>query len=156
VETHTPGSEGGPGKRTGGNTGTAPGAYLTMNVQVRTCDGLLAPYTPEVAKQSAQNLTQPGAVVDREHRAVREAEQAHAEKAITDAIDERLPGAAPGTVGVLNPPTVRCVAGEWVLIAGLRRLAAMRELGWSETPVTVADSVQDELTALYAESEVRL
>ena len=26
---HTPGSEGGPGKRTGGNTGTAPGAYLT-------------------------------------------------------------------------------------------------------------------------------
>jgi len=30
--------------RTGGNTGTAPKAYLTMNVQVRTCDGLLAPY----------------------------------------------------------------------------------------------------------------
>jgi hypothetical protein len=29
AETHTPGSEGGPGKRTGGNTGTAPGAYLT-------------------------------------------------------------------------------------------------------------------------------
>ena len=30
AETHTPGSEGGPGKRTGGNTGTAPGAYLTI------------------------------------------------------------------------------------------------------------------------------
>lgn len=29
AETHTPGSEGGPGKRTDGNTGTAPGAYLT-------------------------------------------------------------------------------------------------------------------------------
>ncbi len=29
AETHTPGSEGGPGKRTGGNTSTAPGAYLT-------------------------------------------------------------------------------------------------------------------------------
>ncbi|MGH3815332.1 MAG: hypothetical protein ACRDUV_23265, partial [Pseudonocardiaceae bacterium] len=33
AETHTPGSEGGPGKRTGGNTGTAPGAYLTANAQ---------------------------------------------------------------------------------------------------------------------------
>ncbi|MGH3832720.1 MAG: hypothetical protein ACRDRS_20160, partial [Pseudonocardiaceae bacterium] len=30
AETHTPGSEGGSGKRTGGNTGTAPGAYLTV------------------------------------------------------------------------------------------------------------------------------
>ena len=30
AETHTPGSEGGPGKRTDGNTGTAPGAYLTV------------------------------------------------------------------------------------------------------------------------------
>jgi len=30
AETHTPGSEGGPGKRTGGNTSTAPGAYLTI------------------------------------------------------------------------------------------------------------------------------
>jgi hypothetical protein len=44
VETHTPGSEGDPGKRTGGNTGTAPGAYLTMKIQVGTCDGFLAPY----------------------------------------------------------------------------------------------------------------
>ena len=31
AETHTPGSEGGPGKRTGGNTSTAPGAYLTTD-----------------------------------------------------------------------------------------------------------------------------
>jgi hypothetical protein len=30
AETHTPGSEGGPGKRTGSNTGTALGAYLTL------------------------------------------------------------------------------------------------------------------------------
>ncbi|MGH3720091.1 MAG: hypothetical protein ACRDRI_14865, partial [Pseudonocardiaceae bacterium] len=30
AETHTPGSEGGSGKRTGGDTGTAPGAYLTL------------------------------------------------------------------------------------------------------------------------------
>ena len=32
AETHTPGSEGGPGKRTGGNTSTAPGAYLTAQL----------------------------------------------------------------------------------------------------------------------------
>jgi putative transposase len=36
AETHTPGSEGGPGKRTGGNTGTAPGAYLTLEVASRS------------------------------------------------------------------------------------------------------------------------
>jgi hypothetical protein len=53
-----------------------------------TEDPATPPEVAKVAKQSAQNLTQPGAVVDREHRAVREAEQAHAEKAITDAIDE--------------------------------------------------------------------
>ena len=35
AETHTPGSEGGPGKRTGGNTGTAPGAYLTVEQATR-------------------------------------------------------------------------------------------------------------------------
>ncbi|MGH3720891.1 MAG: hypothetical protein ACRDRI_18990, partial [Pseudonocardiaceae bacterium] len=32
AETHTPGSEGGSGKRTGGDTGTAPGAYLTSGL----------------------------------------------------------------------------------------------------------------------------
>ncbi|MGH3942681.1 MAG: hypothetical protein ACRDTG_29475 [Pseudonocardiaceae bacterium] len=32
METHTLGSEGGPGKRTNGNTGTAPGAYLTSGL----------------------------------------------------------------------------------------------------------------------------
>ena len=38
AETHTPGSEGGPGKRTGGNTSTAPGAYLTAPLAgVRQC-----------------------------------------------------------------------------------------------------------------------
>jgi putative transposase len=36
AETHTPGSEGGPGKRTDGNTGTAPGAYLTLEVANRS------------------------------------------------------------------------------------------------------------------------
>ncbi|MGH3722167.1 MAG: hypothetical protein ACRDRI_25675, partial [Pseudonocardiaceae bacterium] len=35
AETHTPGSEGGSGKRTGGDTGTAPGAYLTSGVDGR-------------------------------------------------------------------------------------------------------------------------
>lgn len=57
------------------------------------------------------------------------------------------------TVGVLNPPTVRRVGVEWVLVAGERRLAAMRQLDWTETPVTVAESIEDELTALYAERD---
>src|SRR5438270_8069618 len=35
AETHTPGSEGGPGKRTGGNTDTAPAAYLTVEHATR-------------------------------------------------------------------------------------------------------------------------
>ncbi len=34
AETHTPGSEGGPGKQTGGNTGAAPGAYLTITSRI--------------------------------------------------------------------------------------------------------------------------
>lgn len=57
------------------------------------------------------------------------------------------------TVGVLNPPTVRRVGTDWVLVAGERRLAAMRHLGWADTPVTVAESIEDELTALYAERD---
>lgn len=56
-------------------------------------------------------------------------------------------------VGLLNPPTVREVDGGWVLVAGERRLAAMRQLGRTETPVTVALSIEDELTALYAERD---
>jgi ParB family chromosome partitioning protein len=56
-------------------------------------------------------------------------------------------------VGLLNPPTVRRTGDEWVLVAGERRLAAMDQLGWTTTPVTVATSIEDELTALYAERD---
>lgn len=55
--------------------------------------------------------------------------------------------------GLLHPPVVRRDGERWVLVAGLRRLAALRALRHTETPVTVAESITDELSALYAEGE---
>jgi ParB family chromosome partitioning protein len=55
--------------------------------------------------------------------------------------------------GMLHPPVVRRVGKQIVLVAGQRRIAAARQLGWDETPVTFAESVHDEIEALYAEGE---
>lgn len=54
---------------------------------------------------------------------------------------------------LIQPPVVRRYGDQWLLVCGQRRLAAMRSLGWTETPVTVADSITDELAALYAEGD---
>lgn len=59
------------------------------------------------------------------------------------------------TGGPLHPPVVRLDAttGEYVLVAGARRLAAMRHLGYDHATVTIARSLTDELSALKAEGE---
>lgn len=58
-------------------------------------------------------------------------------------------------VGLLHPPVVRRdeEQGEWVLVAGHRRLNALAHLGWEKTRVTIAPNVLDELRALRAEIE---
>lgn len=55
--------------------------------------------------------------------------------------------------GVLHPPVVRVEGDRYILVAGARRLAAMRDLGFDRVTVTVARSITDELSALYAEGE---
>lgn len=54
---------------------------------------------------------------------------------------------------LLHAPVVRRDGERWVLVCGERRLAAMRSLGWTETPVTIAETIADELAALYAEGD---
>jgi ParB/RepB/Spo0J family partition protein len=39
--------------------------------------------------------------------------------------------------GLINPPTVQAINGGHVLVAGARRLAAVRALGWLTTPVRI-------------------
>jgi hypothetical protein len=64
AETHTPGSEGGPGKRTDGNTGTAPGAYLTVEHATRCVHllGITANPTGAWVAQQARNLRPTSAI----------------------------------------------------------------------------------------------
>lgn len=51
-------------------------------------------------------------------------------------------------IGLLHPPVV---APDMTLVAGGRRLAAVRALGWDRIPVRVVDSLADAATALRAE-----
>jgi hypothetical protein len=46
---------------------------------------------------------------------------------------------------------VRKDGGAYVLVAGARRIAACRELGWTETKVTLCEGLGDELAAMRAE-----
>jgi hypothetical protein len=54
------------------------------------------------------------------------------------------------SVGLLHPPVV---TPDLRLVAGERRLRAIRELGWTEVPVTVADGLAEALAALQAERD---
>lgn len=53
-------------------------------------------------------------------------------------------------VGLLHPPVV---SPDYQLIAGGRRLAAIRRLGWTEVEVTVARNLTDALACLTAERD---
>ncbi len=55
--------------------------------------------------------------------------------------------------GLLHAPVVRKDGKAWVLVAGQRRLEAMRLLGEDYIAVSVAESITDELDALLAEGE---
>ena len=56
--------------------------------------------------------------------------------------------------GCLHPPVVRREGRDrYILVAGARRLAAMKSLGYDKVTVTVTYNIADELAALYAEGE---
>ena len=57
------------------------------------------------------------------------------------------------TGGPLHPPVVRRDGNDFVLVAGARRIAAMRHLNYDRITVTVCHSLTDELAALKAEGE---
>jgi len=54
-------------------------------------------------------------------------------------------------VGLLHPPVVRIKDGEAFLIAGQRRLEAMKHLGWSETDVRTMQELVDPVDIFEAE-----
>ncbi len=57
-------------------------------------------------------------------------------------------------VGLIHPPAVRELAdGSFALVAGHRRVEAMKRLGYTETRVTVLHTLDDELDALLAEGD---
>ena len=56
-------------------------------------------------------------------------------------------------VGVLNPPVVRWDGARFTLVAGHRRLEALRGLGWVDIPVSLADDATTALEALLMERE---
>jgi ParB family chromosome partitioning protein len=56
-------------------------------------------------------------------------------------------------IGLLHPPVVRQDGREYVLVAGQRRVEAMRQLGFDRIQVTVVRNLVSELSALRAEGE---
>ena len=62
-------------------------------------------------------------------------------QALADSIQAR---------GLLHPLVVR---PDHVLVAGERRLAAVKLLGWADVPVTVVDNLEDAHRILLAEKE---
>lgn len=55
--------------------------------------------------------------------------------------------------GLFHPPVIRRDGDDLVLVAGSRRIAALRHLGIKQVTVTVAHDIDDEITALIAEGE---
>ena len=135
AETHTPGSEGGPGKRTDGNTGTAPGAYLTIELGSRTVHlaGITAhPTGAWVAQQARTLLMDLGARVDRLRFLIRDRDAKFVAGFDTVFTSEqikiiRTPVRAPRANAIAERwiGTVRRECTDRILILGPRHLTAI-------------------------------
>lgn len=80
---------------------------------------------------------------------IRVGERTRTEMGDIDALAESIEA-----VGLLHPVVI---TADWLLVAGDRRLAAVRQLGWTEVPVTIVDldSAADVLRAEADENTCR-
>jgi site-specific DNA-methyltransferase (adenine-specific) len=77
---------------------------------------------------------------------VEEMQKAEDTAQLRDSIKER---------GLINPPTVRQANGSFMIVAGLRRLLALRELGMEETYVKVIEADEVEAQILNAHENLK-
>ena len=70
---------------------------------------------------------------------------------ITTDTDIRALAASIQQLGLIHPPVLKHLHSEYIIISGFRRIAACRQLGWSEISASVLrPDVDNETCALYA------
>jgi ParB family chromosome partitioning protein len=83
---------------------------------------------------------------------IREGDRYRKEMGDIDALAESI-----RTLGLLQPPVIvkdtTTAVPSWRLVAGARRLAAVRKLGWSSVQAVVVDNLHDALAFLRAERD---